>query len=39
MRLPIYQAVTFASRVFTGNSAAMYSLPDWLPYELQPITR
>jgi PhzF family phenazine biosynthesis protein len=33
MKLPIYQIDAFASRVFTGNPAAVCPLPAWLPDE------
>jgi PhzF family phenazine biosynthesis protein len=31
MRLPLYQVDAFASRVFSGNPAAVCPLPAWLP--------
>lgn len=31
MKLPLYQIDAFASRVFSGNPAAVCPLPDWLP--------
>ena len=31
MELPIYQVDAFASRVFTGNPAAICPLDEWLP--------
>ena len=33
MRLPIFQIDAFASRVFSGNPAAVCPLPHWLPDE------
>lgn len=33
MKIPIYQVDAFASRVFSGNPAAVCPLDDWLPEE------
>jgi PhzF family phenazine biosynthesis protein len=33
MKLPLYQIDAFATRVFSGNPAAVCPLPEWLPEE------